>query len=104
MLILLTIQAFLEVIVLLLGRKIPMISSSSALKGSSSSHKGTLLSSKRKSIVEEKEMVKHTKQMPLLRTNLPTMTNIKPLVLLLLQAWCHKLLFSTKAFPLFFSF
>jgi len=75
------------VIILPLGRKIPMISSSSALKGSSSSHKGTLLSSKRKSIVEEREVVKHTKQMPLLRTNLPTMMNIKPLVPLLLQAW-----------------
>jgi len=86
-LILLTIQAFLEVIVLPLGRKILMISSSSALKDSSSRHKGTFLSSKRKSIVKEREVVKHTKQMPLLRTNLPTMTNIKPLVLLLLQAW-----------------
>jgi len=78
---------FLEVIILPLERKISMISSSSALKGSSSSHKGTLLSSKRKSIVKEREMVKHTKQMPLLRANLPTMTNIKPPVPLLLQAW-----------------
>jgi len=60
-LILLAIQAFLEVIVLPLGRKIPMISSSSTLKGSSSSYKGTLLSSKRKNIVEEREVVKHTK-------------------------------------------
>jgi len=58
---LLAIQAFLEVIVPSLGRKIPMISSSRTLKSSSSSHKGTLLSSKRKSIVEEREVVKHTK-------------------------------------------
>ena len=84
--ILLATQAFLEVIVLPLGRKIPMINSSNALKGSSSSYKGTLLSSKRKSIVEEREVAKHTKQMSLLKTNLPIMTNIKPLVPLLLQA------------------
>ena len=70
MLILLAIQVFPEVIVLSLGRKNSMISSS-----------------KRKSIVKEKEVVKHTKQMPLLRTNLPIMMNIKPLVPLLLQTW-----------------
>ena len=98
MLILLAIQAFLEVIILPLGRKISMISNSSTLKGSSSSHKGPLPSSKRKSIVEEREVVKYTKQMPLLRTNLPTMTNIKPLVLLLLQAWL--LLFLLSIFSL----
>ena len=98
MLILLAIQVFLEVIVPSLGRKIPMISSSSALKGSSSSHKRTLLSSKRKSVVEEREVVKHTKQMPLLRTNLPTMMNIKPPVPLLLQAWL--LLFLLSILPL----
>jgi len=97
-LILLAIQVFLEVIVLSLGRKIPMISSSSALKGSSSSYKRTLLSSKRKSIVEKRGVVKHTKQMSLPKTNLPIMMNIKLLVLLLLQAWLLLFLLSIFSF------
>jgi len=86
-LILLAIHTFLEVIILPLGRKIPMISSSS-------SHKGILLSSKRKSIVEEREVVKHTKQMSLPKTNLPIMMNIKLLVPLLLQVWLLSFLLS----------
>jgi len=58
--ILLATQAFLEVIILSLGRRIPMISSSS--------HKETVLSSKRKSMVKEREMTKHTRQMPIPKT------------------------------------
>jgi len=84
--ILLDTQVFLEVIVLPLGRKIPRISSSSALRGSSSSsHKGISPSSKRKSVVEESVVVKHTKQMA--PPNLLIMTSTKPLVPLLLQVW-----------------
>jgi len=85
--ILLDTQVFLEVIVLPLGRKIPRISSSSALRGSSSSssHKGIPPSSKRKSVVEESVVVKHTKQMA--PPNLLIMTSTKPLVPLLLQVW-----------------
>jgi len=60
--ILLDTQVFLEVIVFPLGRRIPRISSSSALRGSSSSsHKGIPPSSKRKSVVEKSVVVKHTK-------------------------------------------
>jgi len=74
---------FLEVIVLPLGRRIPRISSSSALRGSSSSsHKEIPPSSKRKSMVEESMVVKHTKQMAL--PNLLMMTSTKPPVPLLL--------------------
>jgi len=72
------------VIVLLLGRRIPRISSSSALRGSSSSsHKGISPSSKRKSIVKKSIVVKHTKQIAL--PNLIMMTSTKPSVPLLLQ-------------------
>jgi len=72
------------VIVLLLGRRIPRISSSSALRGSSSSsHKGIPPSSKRKSIVKKSIVVKHTKQIAL--PNLIMMTSTKPSVPLLLQ-------------------
>jgi len=79
-------QVFLKVIVLPLGRRIPRISSSSALRGSSSSsHKRIPPSSKRKSVVKESMVVKHTKQMAL--PNLLIMTSIKPLVPLLLQVW-----------------
>ena len=86
MLILLDTQVFLEVIVLPLGRRIPRISSSSALRGSSSSsHKGIPPSSKRKSVVEESMVVKHTKQIA--PPNLLIMTSTKPLVPLLLQVW-----------------
>jgi len=80
--ILLDTQVFLEVIALPPGRRIPRISSSSALRGSSS-HKGIPLSNKRKSVVEESVVVKHTKQMA--PPNLLIMMSTKPLVLLLLQ-------------------
>jgi len=74
---------FLEVIVLPLGRRIPRISSSSALRGSSSSsYKEIPPSSKRKSMVEESMVVKHTKQIAL--PNLLMMTSTKPPVPLLL--------------------
>jgi len=77
---------FLEVIILLLGRRIPRISSSSALRGSSSSsHKGIPSSNKRKSMVEKSVVVKYTKQMAL--PNLLIMTSTKPPVPLLLQVW-----------------
>jgi len=70
---------FLEVIVLPLRRRIPRISSSSALRSSSNnSHKEIPPSSKRKSIV-----IKHTKQIAL--PNLLMMTSTKPPVPLLLQ-------------------
>ena len=81
--ILLSTQGFLEVITLPPGRRIPRISSSSALRGSSSSsHKGIPLSNKRKSVVEESVVVKHTKQMA--PPNLLIVTSTKPLVPLLL--------------------
>ena len=84
--ILLDTQVFLEVIVFPFGRRIPRISSSSALRGSSSSsHKGIPPSSKRKSMVEESVVVKHTKQIA--PPNLLIMTSTKPLVPLLLQVW-----------------
>jgi len=82
--ILLVTQVFLEVIILPFGRRIPRISSSSALRdSSSSSHKRIPPSSKRKSMVEESIVVKHTKQMAL--PNLLMMTSTKPLVPLFLQ-------------------
>jgi len=85
-LILLITQVFLEVIVLPFGRRIPRISSSSALRGSSSSsHKGISPSSKKKSMVEESMVVKYTKQMAL--PNLLMITSTKPSVPLLLQVW-----------------
>ena len=81
--ILLGTQVFLEVIALPPGRRIPRISSSSALKGSSSSsYKGISLSNKRKSVVEESIVIKHTKQMA--PPNLLIVTSTKPLVPLLL--------------------
>jgi len=81
--ILLSTQGFLEVITLPPGRRIPRISSSSALRGSSSSsHKGIPHSNKRKSVVEESVVVKHTKQMA--PPNLLIVTSTKPLVPLLL--------------------
>ena len=84
--ILLDTQVFLEVIVLPFGRRIPRISSSSALRGgSSSSHKGIPPNSKRKSVVEESVVVKYTKQIA--PPNLLIMTSTKPLVPLLLQVW-----------------
>jgi len=84
--ILLDTQVFLEVIVLPLGRRIPRISSNSALRSSSSSsHKGISPSSKRKSVVEESVVVKYIKQMA--PPNLLIMTSTKPLVPLLLQVW-----------------
>ena len=84
--ILLVTQVFLEVIILPFGRRIPRISSSSALRdSSSSSHKRIPPSSKRKSMVEESIVVKHTKQMAL--PNLLMMTSTKPLVPLFLQVW-----------------
>ena len=98
MLILLVTQVFLEVIVLPLGRRIPRINSSSALRGSSSSsHKRIPPSSKRKSVVEESMVVKHTKQIAL--PNLLMMMSTKPLVPSLLQVWLLLFLLLILFFP-----